>query len=106
VLICFYLSSVQLFSADSTVFSKKKFDLFFAHENINKRASIVAHNQPQTFFFTSMYGLAAQTSPELIFHVINMSKTHLSPYLWYLHFCFISKDMNEKTSVFFSTEVS
>ena len=47
---------------------QKKLNLFFAHENIKKRASKVAHNRPQTFF--SQYCLAAQTSPELIFHII------------------------------------
>ena len=48
---------------------------FFPLENIKKSPSIVAHNRPQTFFF--MY----QTSPELIFHDINMSQdasVHLS----------------------------
>ena len=48
---------------------QKKINLFFAHENIKKRASKVAHNRPQTFFFHK-YGPAAQTSPELIFHII------------------------------------
>ena len=37
-----------------------------------KRASKVAHNRPQTFFHST--GPAAQTSPELIFHIINMSQ--------------------------------
>ena len=37
-----------------------------------KTASKVAHNRPQTFF--SQYCLAAQTSPELIFHIINTSQ--------------------------------
>ena len=46
---------------------KKNLGLFFGHENIKK----VAHNRPQTFF--SSTGPAAQTSPELIFHIINMS---------------------------------
>jgi hypothetical protein len=50
---------------------KKNLDLFFAHENIKKRASKVAHNRPQLFFHKD---LAAQTSPELIFHIINMSQ--------------------------------
>ena len=50
---------------------QKKIDLFFAHENLKKRASKVAHNRPQTFFLST--GPAAQTSPELIFHIINMS---------------------------------
>ena len=51
---------------------QKKLNLFFAHENINKQASKVAHNQPQTFF--SQYCLAAQTSQELIFHIIDISQ--------------------------------
>jgi hypothetical protein len=49
---------------------KKYSNLFFANKNIKKRASKVAHNSPETFFH--MYGPAAQTSPELIFHIINM----------------------------------
>ena len=52
--------------------SPQKINLFFAHENIKKTASKVAHNRPQTFF--SSTGPAAQTSPELIFHIINMSQ--------------------------------
>ena len=51
---------------------KKKLNLFFAHESIKKPASKVAHNRPQTFF--SSTGPAVQTSPELIFHIINMSQ--------------------------------
>ena len=47
---------------------KKNLNLFFAHENLKKRASKVAHNRPQTFF--SQVRPAAQTSPELIFHII------------------------------------
>ena len=62
---------MQLFSADATIFTKKIY-LFFAHENIKKRASKVAHNRPQTFF--SQYCLAAQTSQELIFHIIDISQ--------------------------------
>ena len=61
---------MQLFSADATIFSKKKKK--FVHENIKKWASellIVVHK-----LFFHMYGPAAQTSPELIFHIINMSK--------------------------------
>ena len=48
------------------------FFVFFGHENMKKTPSKVAHNRPQTFF--SSTGPAAQTSPELIFHVINMSQ--------------------------------
>jgi hypothetical protein len=53
------------------MFSKKK-DLFIVHENMKKLLSKVAHNRPQTFFHK--YGPAAQTSPELIFHIIKMSQ--------------------------------
>ena len=53
-------------------FFKNLFLFFFAHENIKKLPSKVAHNRPQTFF--SSTGPAAQTSPELIFHIINMSQ--------------------------------
>jgi hypothetical protein len=60
---------MQLFSADATIFSKKKKS---AHKKLKKLPSKVAHNRPQTFF--SCTGPAAQTSPELIFHVINMSQ--------------------------------
>ena len=49
---------MQLVSADATIFSNEKSDLFLAHENIKKRASKVAHNRPQTFF--SQYCPAAQ----------------------------------------------
>ena len=63
---------MQLFSVDATIFSKKKINLFFAHENIKKTPSKVAHNRPQTFF--SQYCPAAQTSPESIFHIIYISQ--------------------------------
>ena len=56
---------MQLFSADAMIFSKKN---FFALENIKKTPLKVAHNRPQAFFHK--YGPAAQTSPELIFHII------------------------------------
>ena len=45
---------------------KKQF--FFALENIKNPPSKIAHNRPQTFFFHST-GMAAQTSPGLIFHI-------------------------------------
>ena len=42
---------MQFFSADPTMQClQKNLNLFFAHENIKKRASKVAHNRPQTFF--------------------------------------------------------
>ena len=62
---------VQLFIADATMFSKK-LKTNFAPENTKKPPSKVAHSRPQTFF--SSTGPAAQTSPELIFHVLNMSQ--------------------------------
>ena len=40
---------MQLFRADTRVFLKKKY-FFFAHENIEKLPSKVAHNRPQIFF--------------------------------------------------------
>jgi hypothetical protein len=46
--------------------SQTFFAFFFAHENIKKRASKVAHNRPQTFFHNY--------SPELIFQIMNMSQ--------------------------------
>ena len=42
------------------------------YENIKNRASKVAHKRPQTFFHS--IGPAAQTSPELIFHIMNTSQ--------------------------------
>ena len=58
---------MHLFSVETKII------YFFPLENINKMATNIAHNRPQTFFF-SCPGPAAQTSPELIFHVINMSQ--------------------------------
>ena len=49
---------------------------FFTHENFKKWASKVAHNRPKPFFSQS----SPAHSPELIFHIINMS--YLLPYLW------------------------
>ena len=45
--------------------------IFFAHENIKKHPQKLLIIDP--IFFSST-GPAAQTSPELIFHVINMSQ--------------------------------
>ena len=59
--------SMQLFSADDTMFSRKN----FAHKKLEKPPSKVAHNRLLLFSCT---GPDAQTSPELIFHIINMSK--------------------------------
>ena len=38
------------FSVQTLQYFQKNFNLFFAHENIKKRASKVAYNQPQTLF--------------------------------------------------------
>ena len=56
---------MQLFSEDATIFSKN-FKLIFCPW---KRASKVAHNRPKPFFSQS----SQAHSPELIFHIINMS---------------------------------
>ena len=111
-----YFHSMQLFSVDATISSKKRIakfkiftylsqmrasysfwdrqlkfsanagfgifwnltklgisllSLFLTMKTWKKMPSKVAHNQPQ-FFFTT--GLAAQTSPELIFHTRKMSQ--------------------------------
>ena len=50
---------MQLFSADAIVFSKK-FKKKIDPENMKKPPSKVAHNRPQTFFFST--GQAAQTA--------------------------------------------
>ena len=41
---------MQLFSADTTIFLKRFFIIFFAPENMKKTSSKVAHNWPQFFF--------------------------------------------------------
>ena len=58
---------MQLFSADAILFS-----IFFALENIKKRPQKLLIIGPKLFF--SCTGPAAQTSPELILHVINISQ--------------------------------
>ena len=50
---------MQIFSADAMVFSKKN-KKKFAPENMKKLPSKVAHNQPQTCFFST--GPAAQAA--------------------------------------------
>jgi hypothetical protein len=52
---------MQLFSAEPTIFSKKKKK--FAHENFKKQASKVAHNRPKSYFSQS----SQAHSPKLIF---------------------------------------
>ena len=44
-----YLYSMQLFSADPKIFSKKNLNCFFVHKNFKKLASKVAHNWPRPF---------------------------------------------------------
>ena len=63
---------MQIFSEDATLFSKKNSNLFFAHENIKNGPQKLLIIGPKLFFHK--YGPAAQTSPELIFHIINMSQ--------------------------------
>jgi hypothetical protein len=60
---------MQLFSADATMFFKK-FQYFFAHANMKKLASKVAHNRP-IFFFSIANRL--KISPNLIFSSIKMT---------------------------------
>ena len=64
----FKLFSLQLFSADAMIFSKK-FKFFFDPEKVKKRASKVAHNRPRPFHFTVQPRLTAN-SPELIRHIM------------------------------------
>ena len=56
---------MQLFSADTMIFSKKN---IFSPENIKKRPQKLLTIGPKLFFHK--YGLDAETSPELIFHII------------------------------------
>jgi hypothetical protein len=65
----FYLFSMQLFSADAMVFSKKNLKIFFDPEKVKKLASKVAHNQPRPFYFTVQPRPTAH-SPVLIFHIV------------------------------------
>jgi hypothetical protein len=64
-----YLFSMQLFSADAMVFSKKKIKKNFDPEKVKKWASKVAHNRPRPFYFTVQPRPTAH-SPELIFHIM------------------------------------
>ena len=57
---------MQLFSADATIF-KKKSNQFFAHENIKKKHSKVAHNRP-LFFFQYWPGCPNQPRIEFSYH--------------------------------------
>ena len=60
-----HFHSMQRFSADATTFSKKKY--FLPMKNCPQQLIIGLNS----FFST---GLAAQTSPELISYIINMSQ--------------------------------
>ena len=64
---------MQLFSADAIVFS---INIFFDPEKVKKRASKVAHNRPRPFYFTVLPRPTAH-SPELIFHITNMSQPYM-----------------------------
>ena len=65
---------MQLFSADPTIFSKQNLNLnCVTHEDLKKRSSKIAHNWPKPFFFHSPAQATAH-SPELTFHIINMSQ--------------------------------
>ena len=69
------VSKANLFLCNFSVRTLQCFQrkiLFFCPQKVEKPPSKVAHNPPQTFF--SCTGSDAQTSPELIFHVINMSQ--------------------------------
>ena len=46
---------MQLFSADATRFSKKKFQKKISHENMKKLPSKVAHNRPNFFSVLSIW---------------------------------------------------
>ena len=66
--IFFCLFSMQLFSADAIVFSKK-INFFFDPEKVKKRASKDAYNRPGPFYFTVQPRPTAH-SPELILHIM------------------------------------
>ena len=51
---------------------QSKLNLFFAHENIKKRASKVAHNRPQTFF--QVLARLLKQAQNRFFYIINMSQ--------------------------------
>ena len=74
----YFLSGLSCLG-QKTILLKKY--IFFAHENIKKRASKVAHNRPQTFFFHST---AQRPKPAHngFFILWICPTTQLSPYLW------------------------
>ena len=61
---------MQLFNSEATIF-KKENKVFFAHENMKRQPSKVAHDRPPFFFFST--GLAAQTAQK------QKSRTNKSP---------------------------
>ena len=82
---------MQLFSADPIIFSKKNVYQFFVHENLKKRSSKITHNRPKPFF--SQYSPAH--SPELIFHIKNMSQdSFVSLFVQYIFFDRMLNSMN------------
>ena len=60
------------FSVRTLQYFQKILKLFFVHENFKNGPQKLLIIGPQTFF--SQYCPAAKTSPELIFHIINMSQ--------------------------------
>ena len=58
---------MQIFNVDAAMFFFMKFQLFFAHENMKKTPSKVAHNLPKHFF---QYCQPAQNQPKshILFH--------------------------------------
>ena len=76
-----YLYSMQLFSAEPTIFSKKKI-WFFTHENLKNGPTKLLIIGPNLFFHSRAQPTAH--SQELIFHIMNMSQetsVSLSTYL-------------------------
>ena len=60
-LTCYFLPFILCnFSVRTLQYIQKKLNLFFAHENIKKRASKVAHNWPRTFFSQVLPGCPNQ----------------------------------------------
>ena len=54
---------MQLFSADATMFL-----FIFAHENMKKPASKVAHNWPKSIFFSNANRPQIQPKSQFLFH--------------------------------------
>ena len=62
----FYLFSMQLFSADATMFSN--FFFFFDHKKLKKPPSKVAHNRPKPFLRQSSPGHSPQPRSSFPFY--------------------------------------